>query len=42
MTGATIFSAVNVSRYVCATCGYIEEWVYLEDIAKIKKAYELP
>lgn len=42
MTGATIFSAVNVNRYVCATCGYIEEWVDLEDIAKVKKAYERP
>ena len=36
MTGATIFSTVNVNRYVCCTCGYSEEWIDTEDIEKLK------
>lgn len=36
MTGATIFSTVNVNRYVCCTCGYSEEWIDREDIEKLK------
>ena len=35
MTGSTIFSAVNVNRYVCCACGYTEEWIDKEDIEKI-------
>lgn len=42
MTGLTRFSAVLVNRYVCATCGYTEEWVDLEDVPKLKKAYDRP
>ncbi len=39
-TGATIFSAVRVTRYLCAACGFSEEWVDSpEDIAAIRKAY---
>ncbi len=38
MTGATIFSAVNVNRYICCSCGYTEEWINREDIEKVKKA----
>ena len=35
-----IFSAVVVTRYLCAQCGYSEEWVDKpEDIAKIRKAF---
>lgn len=26
-TGMTIFSAVEVTRYVCATCGFVEQWI---------------
>lgn len=36
MVGATIFSAVNVNRYICLNCGYCEEWIDKEDISKIK------
>ena len=36
--GATIFSAVNVNRYICCRCGYTEEWVDREDIEKIKNS----
>ena len=35
MTGATVFSAANVNRYVCCDCGFTEEWVDREDIQKI-------
>lgn len=36
--GATIFSAVNVNRYICCRCGYTEEWIDREDIEKIKNS----
>jgi hypothetical protein len=26
-TGLTVFSEVDVSRWVCSSCGYIEHWV---------------
>ena len=42
MIGLTILSAVRVNRYVCATCGFTEEWINLEDIAKVQKAYKRP
>lgn len=35
MTGNTIFSAVNVNRYICCNCGFTEEWIDKEDIQKI-------
>ena len=35
MLGATIFSAVNVNRYICCHCGFTEEWIDKEDIEKI-------
>lgn len=38
MTGATIFSAVKVNRYVCCSCGYTEEWINREDIEKVKRS----
>jgi len=38
MTGNTIFSAVNVNRYICCACGYTEEWIDKEDIEKVKKS----
>ena len=34
--GVTIFSAVKVDRYVCANCGYSEEWIRQEDIPTLK------
>ena len=38
--GATVFSAVKVTRYLCASCGFSEEWIEsVDDIAKIKKKY---
>lgn len=35
MTGYTIFSGVNVNRYICCCCGYTEEWIDVEDLGKI-------
>ncbi len=35
MTGATIFSGVNVNRYICCTCGFTEEWIDTQDLKKI-------
>ncbi len=38
MTGNTVFSAVNVNRYICCTCGFTEEWIDKNDIEKIKNS----
>lgn len=38
MTGHTIFSAVNVNRYICCTCGFTEEWIDGNDLEKIKNS----
>ena len=35
MTGRTIFSAINVNRYICCSCGFTEEWIEKEDIDKV-------
>ena len=35
MIGMSIFSAVNVNRYICCNCGFTEEWIDKEDIEKI-------
>lgn len=40
LTGMTTLSAVLVHRYVCCGCGYSEEWIDLEDMPKLKKAFE--
>ena len=38
MTGNTIFSTVNVNRYICCDCGFTEEWIDGEDIEKIENS----
>ncbi len=38
MVGNTVFSAVNVNRYVCCNCGFTEEWIDAEDLEKIKNS----
>ena len=35
MTGNTIFSTIDVNRYICCDCGYTEEWIDKADIEKI-------
>ncbi len=40
MVGKTIFSSVKVTRYLCGSCGFVEEWVDDPDaIAKIRARY---
>jgi endogenous inhibitor of DNA gyrase (YacG/DUF329 family) len=40
MIGGTIFRAVKVTRYLCASCGFSEEWIdSSDDITKLKKKY---
>ena len=40
MVGMTIKSTVPVDRYLCADCGYSEEWVDTDYIDKIKKKFK--
>ena len=35
LTGSTIFSEVNVNRYICCSCGFTEEWIDKENIEKV-------
>jgi ribosomal protein S27AE len=37
-TGNTVFSAVNVNRYICCDCGYTEEWIDKEDLRKVAES----
>lgn len=40
IVGATIFSAAKVTRFLCGSCGFSEEWVESrDDIAAIRKKY---
>lgn len=34
--GMSYFSAVPVDRYICASCGFSEEWIREEDIEKCR------
>ncbi len=35
------FKTIKITRYVCATCGYTEEWIEsLEDIEKLRSRHE--
>ena len=38
--GMTVFSYANVDRYLCADCGYSEEWIKREDLERIEKKYD--
>ena len=37
-TGSTVFSAVNVNRYICLSCGFTEEWIDTCDLDKIENS----
>lgn len=38
--GSTIFNAAIINKYVCCSCGFIEEWVdNSQDLQKIKSKY---
>lgn len=38
LIGNTIFSAVNVNRYICCNCGFTEEWIDQENIEKVSNS----
>lgn len=38
MTGTTVFSAVDVNRYVCLGCGFTEEWIDRDKLDKLRKS----
>ena len=38
LVGNTIFSGVNVNRYICCSCGFTEEWIDKQDIEKVKNS----
>jgi predicted nucleic-acid-binding Zn-ribbon protein len=39
--GKTIFSSVKVSRYLCDSCGYSEEWVDdASDLQRLREKYK--
>ena len=37
--GLSIFSTAPVHRYICCGCGFIEEWIDPEDIARVKEKF---
>lgn len=38
--GKTIFSSVKVTRYMCASCGFSEEWIDdIADVVRIKAKF---
>jgi hypothetical protein len=40
LIGMTIFSGVKVTRYLCTSCGFSEEWIDdPEDIEKLKNKF---
>jgi hypothetical protein len=38
MTGTTIFSSVDVNRYVCLGCGFTEEWIDREKLDTLRNS----
>lgn len=38
-TGSTLLSSVVVTRYVCADCGYSEEWIDKDDLPKLREKF---
>jgi hypothetical protein len=40
LVGWTIYNVVKVTRFLCASCGFIEHWVEsADDLATVKKKY---
>lgn len=40
LMGYSVFSAINVTRYLCCNCGYSEEWIdEKSDIEKLRRKY---
>jgi predicted nucleic-acid-binding Zn-ribbon protein len=41
--GRSVFRAVYTSKFICASCGYVEMWIEREkDLAKIQKKLSAP
>lgn len=38
----TGWTYVKVNRYLCAKCGFSEEWVEREDVEKLRRKYGEP
>jgi hypothetical protein len=39
--GKTVFSTIPVTRYMCGSCGYIEEWMDSDlNIQEIKRGFQ--
>lgn len=38
MIGMSIFSAINVNRYICCRCGYCEEFIDTSDLERLKNS----
>lgn len=42
-TGLTVFQAVYASKFICASCGYVEMWIERKkDLATIQKKLSAP
>ncbi len=41
MYGVTIFSAVDVDRYICGCCGYVEHFVREQDLDSLRKSKKI-
>ncbi|MBR6069099.1 MAG: hypothetical protein IKP78_00705 [Ruminococcus sp.] len=41
MCGATIFSAVDVDRYICGNCGYVEHFVRRNQMDALMKSKKI-
>jgi len=42
VAGRTNFSSIKVTRYLCGSCGYSEEWVDSHsDLAKLREVYPM-
>lgn len=39
--GMTVFSAVDVDRYICGNCGFIEHYVRTGDIASLRSSKKI-
>jgi len=40
LVGWTIYNVAKVTRFLCASCGFIEHWVEsADDLATVKKKY---
>ena len=34
----SFFNFVNVNRYICCNCGFVEEWIDKKDIKEVAKS----